>query len=191
MPAPLHSFRRQPRSMHAQRGPLSRSSCSLRPPLHDLFLNATCRAEPRTLRIIARSPSWLCRRIGEAMATHIIINDNLCCSCWQSRQVTTGDGANLLIRLDIFAGLVRDGKADAGPNMPPTEHQGSLCTASGCCRSVFGFRTRCCLAELCCTKWGANRRWVSHWRADARKCCPVSNPVFGAPLRLTNSHRVP
>ena len=140
MPAPLHSFRRQPRSMHAQRGPLSRSSCSLRPPLHDLFLNATCRAEPRTLRIIARSPSWLCRRIGEAMATHIIINDNLCCSCWQSRQVTTGDGANLLIRLDIFTGLVRDGKADAGPNMPPTEHQGSLCTASGCCRSVFAFR---------------------------------------------------
>lgn len=140
MPAPLHSFRRQPRSMHAQRGPLSRSSCSLRPPLHDLFLNATCRAEPRTLRIIARSPSWLCRRIGEAMATHIIINDNLCCSCWQSRQVTTGDGANLLIRLDIFTGLVSDGHADVRTNVPSTEHRGSLCAASGCRSSVFGFK---------------------------------------------------
>lgn len=140
MPAPLHSFRRQPRSMHAQRGPLSRSSCSLRPPLHDLFLNATCRAEPRTLRIIARSPSWLCRRIGEAMTTHIIINDNLCCSPWQSRQVTGGHGANLLIRLDIFAGLVRDGLADVRTNVPPTEHQGSLCAASGCRSSAFGFK---------------------------------------------------
>jgi len=113
----------------------------------------------------------------------------LCCSCWQSRQVTTGDGANLLIRLDIFTGLSVMDTPTCGRMCHLLSIEVHFVLQVVAVAAYLGSRPRRYLAEVLPYEVGGvvKMRGCLLGESDDTKCSSGERAGLRGPLRLKNN----